>query len=223
MSASNLSEHLVHHERARRSDPFIARGGLLVLALAALVVLPACRDRKRARGQEHAATPQVEAYVRALQYRDAQTLYTMHLESTASGTYCSSPVFARMLQRVKQRKLDAQACSRAALLTRLDDQELDAEAALLGQLVRFGCEHPQGTCTDYAKQVFEAGLRGAPLWGKPLQGFRVQRVLGSGDEAIAYIDLSYPAPLGTVHKAVALTHTTSGWHVATPIEELLRP
>lgn len=200
--------------------PTAARWSLLLVAL---VALPACRSRAGQRGPSHAATPQVEAFARALQYRDAQTVYTMHLESTASGTYCGSPVFSRMLQRVKQRKLDAQACSRAALLTRLDEQDLDAEAALLGQLVRFSCEHPQGTCADYGKQVFEAGLRAAPLWQKPLKGFKVQRVLGTGDEAIAYLDLSYPEPIGTVHKAVALAHTTSGWHVATPIEELLRP
>lgn len=174
-----------------------------------------CQESKApepARGAE--AREALDGFLTALQYGDFDGVYFGHIESTPLGYWCASESFSQVLEATREARTDAE-CERARKITDAQGLEIDDQTALLVQTMRFVCEQPQGRCHDYARRVMKSTVESSPYWATRLQGWTVHKFLPKGDDAAtAYIDLMYPAPVGTQRETLELRKTPLGWRVS---------
>lgn len=176
---------------------------LVVCALIVGVVSTGCRADP--------AKEATAAMLNALQYRDLSGVYTQHIESTGRATYCASMPFHRLMDRVKKSKPDAKACSQAKATS--GATSLDDELKLFFQVVRFICEHPEGTCRDYGRLLFEQQLKQSALWRRPLSSYRIVRTTHQKAHSVVYVDLVFDSPKQTRHMSFHVKQVESRWVV----------
>lgn len=164
----------------------------------------------------HASEQVLTSYLEAFLYRDATLAFEADVASSEQGRWCAMGSFRQLLTRLSAEQ-DAQKCAHAREVTSSEEAfaALDAEQALMVQTLRFVCEHPKGSCRDYARQVYGATLSENPYWRERLQGYEVARVVPSdeGSSATAHVELDYAQPFGKHRETVELRRLPDGWRV----------
>lgn len=157
----------------------------------------------------------LEAFLKATKYRDVEGAFEHHVESSRQGVYCQSKSFQRVLKRTRQRKTAAD-CRDVRALPHSKRSALKDDAELLVQILRFVCEHPDGGCVDYAREVFATHLPTTTFW-KSLGDWEIRRVKHNKEEnpgrATVYLDIR-PRDGGEVqHRSIQLRRVDGRWLV----------
>lgn len=170
----------------------------------------------------HPAQQTAQRFLEALQYGDAQALYGLHAAGSVQSPYCGVAQFERALLKVRSSK-DPERCAQAKLiLSSKEADTLDDEIALLLQLQRFVCEHPDGGCEAYGALVFRSQLEQSASFKRRPQQVKLHKLIDKDDEAVAYIDLIYAQPAQVEHKLLKLRRfQEQGWLITTTLDELL--
>jgi hypothetical protein len=154
-----------------------------------------------------------EAYLMAMQYSDEDAAFKVHIDSTDDGTWCGSEQFSKILSRMRE-GADEKECRRARILTDARPEELDDEAMMLLQTMRFVCENPEGTCKDYARVTFFSRCEQLEKTRGKLSNYIIQRESpdASGSEVTLYVDLDYGKP-PVKRAAIHMKKVGSSWYV----------
>ena len=146
--------------------------------------------------------------------------FTSHLDATPLGTWCGSRAFRELLQKLRAGK-NEQECERARALTDARPEELDDDAMMMLQTMRFVCEQPQGRCHDYARKVFTSRMQGLEVERGALKSWRVTKELpGEGaEQVVLYVDLEYEKT-GKKRAVMTMRQTPLGWRVSNEPGEL---
>lgn len=179
------------------------------LALCLPLALACC-----APGPERSAREAATRYLEAWRFKDTEALFAAHAESSARGTYCASPAFAALHDKVK-RTSSPGACAEARAAGPAPEG-LDPEAALLLQLVRFVCEEPEGDCRGYQRRVFDAALEVSPAWAGALERAEVDSVEATTSTARARVVLHHTCCEAPARVTLPLERAPTGWRVAGP-------
>jgi len=159
----------------------------------------------------HPAAGTVDAYLEAIQYGDADRLFSLNVESTDKGVYCSSSSFSTVLDRAREAAGAADQCARVRGLGADDLADMPDEARLLVQVVRVVCDDPNATCKDYARFVFDRTVTAQAAFGH-LQRWDVRKIIGDQTRAAAYVDLQVEGH--TIrHRTIRLRRLADGWVV----------
>jgi hypothetical protein len=184
--------------------------------------------RGTTRASAHPAGEAARAYLDALKYRDADSLFEHHVAGTRAGSYCGSETFQRIWSHLSEARTERD-CEEARVVTERRPRGLGEEARLAFQVLRFQCEHPEASCRDYAREVFDAQRVESLLWRAPLVDYEIGRIISGESEAssevlqraVAYVDLTLEDDAGergqTVHTRLSLRRVDSRWLVETPI------
>ena len=158
---------------------------------------------------EHESRNVVDQFALALQYGDIAGMFAAHVDSTQQGEFCRKS-FRDLLDR--SRELSAEGCEQVRSLTS-GNKEMPDELALAVQTGRWACEHPKGTCVDYARTVFEQAVAASDLSAEPLSSVRVRQLNGDATSAVAYVDAETKSGV-THHRTLRLKLVGEGWRVA---------
>ena len=150
---------------------------------------------------KHAATPVALAYAEALQYGDVERAFALHVLSVDSP-YCSER-FVRLFERLREQR-NPQSCAELLSSQPTALSGLEEEARLYLQILHVLCREPAATCRDYAKEVFAATRPTHQRW-------RLIRLVGDGESAIAYFDIEADAQIR--HLSVPLRNVDGQWKV----------
>lgn len=164
-----------------------------LLGVACSLIFAGCDGWKRSEETDepsepsHPAVKVVESYLEAVQYRDVERAWNHHVESTERGLYCSSDAFEKVLERTREEKTERD-CRDVRKVGPERRASLEEDAVLLLQILRFTCEHPEGTCRDYAREVFTTQLPKSKIWEQTGE-YRIRRVEADDEETNVYVDL----------------------------------
>jgi hypothetical protein len=163
---------------------------------------------------DHPAAERVRSFLQAIQYRDVERAYQLHVESTEQGIYCSSDSFKKVLERTRKRKTKTD-CRDARKLSDRRRAALENDAELLVQILRFTCEQPDGDCRDYARRVFTSQWPESRLWQR-LDDFELKRVDPRDGEAVVYVDVvrKHEGTRRVFHRSLTLKRYGGEWYVA---------
>lgn len=174
------------------------------IAILALVLFAACDSA-------HPATPTVQRFLDALQYGDHAGLLAAHIDGTSQSEWCR-PEFKKLLTRA-QAETHSEDCQRVRSLTTSDLAAMKDELRLAVQVTGWSCEHPKGSCIDYASTVFEQALADHPLIREKPTASKIRRIFGDESTAAAYVDITHPD--GSVeHRTLELKHVGEGWRIS---------
>lgn len=200
-----------------------ANSSFFLLLLASCAVFTGCESKGSVptdpiKGSE--ARQAAEAYLVAMQYGDEDAAFKVHVDATDAGTWCGSEQFEKILTRMRS-GADEKECKRAQILTDARPEELDDEAMMLLQAMRFVCENPEGTCKDYARVTFFSSCAQLEATRGKLKNYIIQRESpdASGSEVTLYVDLDYGTP-PIKRAAIHLKKVGSGWYVTDDPGEL---
>jgi hypothetical protein len=159
------------------------------------------------------------AFLKAVQYRDVERAFDQHLEQTDQGVYCASDGFQKVLERTRDEKTEKD-CEDARKMSPQARAALEDDAELLVQILRFACEQPEGTCRDYARQVFTSQLPRTDFW-RGLENFEIREVHREGASATAYVDYwtGAKSEASLQRRALKLRRVDGDWVVATSFGE----
>jgi len=163
----------------------------VTLAVAVMFVAIACESgSETSEGAGGQAPPPAEqtarGFLKAVQYGDFERAWKLHVASTRQGAYCRSESFADVLARTREEMTEAD-CEGARGLDPTRRANLADDAQLLVQILRFACEHPDGECLDYQREVFTSQMPNSTLAGA-LDAFEVGEVRVDGATATVYVD-----------------------------------
>ncbi len=174
----------------------------------------------------HVSQPVLERHLDAYIYGDMVGAVQTHVASTEESTWCRSRSFTNLFEELRRNKDDA-ACEQAVALTSEEQAqgELEDEELLMMQTMRFVCERPHATCQDYAQSVYRSALAQTPYWTARLERYEIREMNeAQPGEVRAYVDLHFPAPLGTKRELVVLKSVREGgntqWFVQQGLEAL---
>jgi hypothetical protein len=166
-------------------------------------------------GQRSPVERAAREFLKAVQYRDVEGAWRLHAASTHRGSYCRSEAFAKVLSRTRNQKTETD-CRDARNLTERQRDDMAEDAALLVQILRFACEHPDGDCLDYQKEVFFSQFPETSFW-LTLDGFEIGEVRTTGETAKIYVDYwSDDRSEGTTeHRMLEMRRIDGTWVITT--------
>jgi hypothetical protein len=173
-------------------------------------------DARNEQAPAHPAEPRAAEFLDALKYGDADRAAALHIESTANGFYCGSDRFAEVLEMARVKRSDAE-CARLAEAGDERLAELNAEARLLVQIVRFSCEYPKGDCAAYGEKVFKSHLAAEldrPSFHWRSGDWSIRKVMGDDNEAIVYVDLRPSQGKKAAFETLSMKRIDGQWYVA---------
>jgi len=154
-------------------------------------------------------------FLKAVQYRDVERAWRRHAASTRRGAYCRSEAFSKVLARTRRQKTETD-CRDARSVTGRRRDQMAEDAALLVQILRFACEHPDGDCLDYQKEVFFSQFPETSFWLN-LDGFEIGDVRSEGETAKVYVDYwsDERSEGATEHRMLEMRRVDGTWVITT--------
>lgn len=120
-----------------------------------------------------------------------------------------------MLARTRRQKTETD-CRDARKVTERRRDDMAEDAALLVQILRFACEHPNGDCLDYQQKVFFSQFPETSFW-LTLDGFAIGDVRTTGKTAKIYVDYwsDERSEGATEHRTLEMRRFDETWVVTT--------
>jgi len=171
--------------------------------LAMVVLLGACDS-------DHAARPDLDSFLDALEFGDVDRLFELHVDSTTFSTWCTAE-FRAIIEKAQKRR-DDEECARLGEIGASDLDAMADELRLAVQVAAFACQQPRGTCTEYGERVFRQAVAERGITARRPASHKVRRLFGDESKAAAYVELTF-ADGATEQRILEMRRLGNRWRV----------
>jgi hypothetical protein len=165
---------------------------------------------------KHESEETLEAALEAVKYQDVDGLKRVHVEASEGSVYCAEDA----MQRLWEKAGGVAKSGRCASLDEVSASEVDSapdELRFLLQVVRFRCERPNATCSEYGGSALAEGARTSSLWQGNVESWTVRKRIGDDSQAVVYVDILVNGE--TVNRSVKLRRHKESWRVVSGLLE----
>lgn len=156
---------------------------------------------------KHPAHAVVAQFADGVVAGDVEQVFATHIDSTLQGDLCRKEL-RDILD--KARTLDAEGCATTVALYNQVASRAPDELEFALQTGRWVCENPQGTCVDYARDVFVQAFA-VSKFAPPVELVSIVEVTGDATDAAAIVELRSAS--GDANATLALRLVGEGWRI----------